>query len=217
MKKTLAIVLFFALSGFVFAHDQHYDNENSGFREGYAAGYRHGVEDMRARVNYDFTHAAEYREGISYDSRNDCEFRVGYAEGYMDGYFRRNPKFSVNFDYRQNYGNEYGNNSGYGTQPGYNQQPDYRYGSAAAVTVFTEPGFRGSVRQFPVGRYEYLTGGWDDKIESLQTNGAVRVILFDERNFRGDRRVVEGNAVDLGDFRRKAASMIVEPLGSARH
>lgn len=207
MRRILLVLSFLVFAGLVYADD--FDYRNSGFREGYGAGFHHGVEDMRARLNFDFTHAPEYRNGIGYNSRSDCEFRVGYAEGYTDGYFRRNPKYDVNYG-DDDHGDDNHHGGGYGS--GY---PGTGYGGA--VTVFTEPGFRGSVRQFPIGRFEYLYGGWDDQIESLQTNGNVRVILFDERGFRGDRRVIEGNAFDLRDFRRKAASMIVEPIGSARY
>jgi hypothetical protein len=207
MKRLLLALSFLVFAGFVYADDFNY--RDSGFQEGYAAGFHHGVEDMRGRLNFDFTHAPEYQNGVGYNSRSDCEFRVGYAEGYADGYFRRNPKYDVNYGDDNHHGGNYGN-GGYGNVGYGNGYPGNGYG--AAVTAFSEPGFRGSVRQFPVGRYEYLYGGWDDQIESLQMNGNVRVILFDERNFRGERRVIEGNAFDLRDFRRKAASMIVEPL-----
>lgn len=216
MKRILIMLSFLVFAGLVYADD--FDYRDSGFREGYAAGFHHGAEDVRARLNFDFTHAPEYRNGVGYNSRSDCEFRVGYAEGYADGYFRRNPKYDVNDrdddDHHGGYDNGGYDNSGSGTG-GYGY-PRPGYGNAT-VTVFTEPGFRGQVRQFPVGRYEYLYGGWDDQIESLQTNGNVRVILFDERSFRGNRRVIEGSAFDLRDFRRKAASMIVEPIGFARY
>jgi hypothetical protein len=209
MKRFLLALFFLVFAGLVYADN--FDYRNSGFLEGYSAGFHHGVEDVRGRLNFDFTHAPEYQNGVGYSSRSDCEFRVGYAEGYADGYFHRSPKYGNNYQNHGGYGNGGYSNGGYGNG-GYGNG-GYGNGYGAAVTVFSEPGFRGSARQFPVGRYDYLYGGWDDRIESLQTNGNVRIILFDERNFRGDRRVIEGTVVDLRDFRRKAASMIVEPIG----
>lgn len=56
-----------------------------------------------------------------------------------------------------------------------------------------------------------------DNIDSLTIGGNVRVILFDDSNFRGKRVVVDHNTSDLDNFKGKAASMIVEPLTYSRY
>ena len=86
--------------------------------------------------------------------------------------------------------------------------------SQDGIAVFTEEKFKGKSREFGLGRYPDLHGDWNDSIESVQVIGPARVILFDKKDFRGKRLIVEQDEANLGDlnFEGKAASMIVEPL-----
>jgi Beta/Gamma crystallin len=70
--------------------------------------------------------------------------------------------------------------------------------------------FEGTPREFPVGEYRTLTNGWEDEIQSIDICGNVRVTLYDKKEFEGDKETVEKGTIDLGKFRKKAASMIVE-------
>ena len=84
--------------------------------------------------------------------------------------------------------------------------------SRAFITAFKDAGFRDSAREFEIGRYSQLDDGWDDAIESIELTGSVRVILFDERNFECQQMVITSDTLDLNRFRKRAASLIVEPM-----
>ncbi len=219
MKKYLFLLLcFVALGGFALA-DSDYDNDNGAYRSGYQAGYRHGGLDSQARVDFNFRHAHDYRSAESehdnYDTHESCDFRVGYVEGYADGYFHKQPIISGNYGHGDNdnhhdddYDNDYND--------GYNRDGHGGGGSYPGIggaTVFTSEGFRGYARTVGVGQYPYLSGMLNDSIESIRIDGNVRVILFDEKYFRGPRVVLDRDAWNLGGFRNKAASMIIEPIG----
>ena len=49
-------------------------------------------------------------------------------------------------------------------------------------------------------------------IESIQIQGNIRVILFDLSDFHGETKVIDQTTSDLGSFKNKAASMIIERL-----
>src|SRR3990172_8203284 len=90
-RVSLLVVTLISFAAFVYAHDPQYDEQNYSFRAGYTAGYGHGNADQRARTNFDFRHDREYQRGAEDDhnnvSRQDVNFRLGYVEGYADGYY----------------------------------------------------------------------------------------------------------------------------------
>ena len=199
-RVSLLVVTLISFAAFVYAHDPQYDEQNYSFRAGYTAGYGHGNADQRARTNFDFRHDREYQRGAEDDhnnvSRQDVNFRLGYVEGYADGYFRRNPLFAFH------------------QQDGSHGHYDQDYGSSdqGAITVFTGTGYQGYSRQFGIGQYPSLEGRLDDDIQSVRVNGSLRVLLFEHDKFKGRSIVIERDTWDLGNFRRKAGSMIIEPI-----
>lgn len=205
-RVLLLMVTLISFAAFVYAHDPQYDEQNYSFRAGYTAGYGHGYADQQARTNFDFRHDREYqtrtddRQYQSGDyhnnvSQQDLNFRLGYVEGYADGYFRRNPLFP----FQQQAGSQ-----------GHYQ--DYGSPNQGAITVFTGTGYQGYAREFGIGQYPSLEGRLDDDIQSVRVNGGLRVILFEHDKFRGKSIVIERDAFDLGNFRRKAGSMIIESI-----
>jgi hypothetical protein len=194
MRKMLVLMALLFLAGYAradqYGHsDQHYGGGS--FGAGYEEGYEHGRADGHARAGFEFRHDDEYQRG-------DCEFRVGYVEGYADGFFNKPPI---------THGGGYDDDDhGY---PG----PGGGSGGGGGVVVFTERDFRGSAQSFSPGQYPYLSGRLNDSIESIRVEGPFRVILFDRSDFQGQRTVVERTSYDLGYFRNRAASMIIEPIG----
>jgi hypothetical protein len=210
MKKYLFMLLcIIALAGFARADD--YDHDNDAYRSGYQAGYQHGSLDSQARIDFNYRHAHDYRaaetDHDNYDTHESCDFRVGYVEGYADGYFHKQPIVTGNYGH-----GDYDNDDRY-DRDGYGGGGSYPGPGLGGVTVYTAEGFRGFGRTFSVGEYPYLTGQLNDSIESIRVDGNVRVILFDEKYFRGPRVVLDRDAWNLGGFRNKAASMIIEPMG----
>jgi hypothetical protein len=217
MFKTLSLVfVLFVFSGFVFAYDdqQHGNHTGNSYENGYVIGYQHGAEDVRTRQNFDFQNNNGY-QNTSYNNNESCDGRVGYMEGYADGYFRHQARFQANLSdgYGNNQGhpvsNGYGNNQGYPASNGYGNNGGYS-GSGTLVVAFTERGFTGTSQQFRVGQYSHLDGQMNDSIDSISVRGNVRVTLFDESNFGGKRIVLDRDYSDLGSFKSKAASMIIE-------
>ena len=78
------------------------------------------------------------------------------------------------------------------------------------ATGYKDAGFHGESEKFLIGEYPKMEGGWKDEMKSVSLNGAVRVTLFDKEKFEGKKLVIEQSTYDLGDFKGKAASMIVE-------
>lgn len=188
MKMFRTLLFLFSLcafAGLLFAHDEDHGNQSSDYQNGYARGYQHASADVQARMNFD------YRDD-EYQNSGSCDVRVGYLEGYADGYFRRQARFQPN------------SNSGYGGNPG-----GYS-GSDVQVVAFTRTDFSGPSQQFRIGQYPHLESQMNDSIDSISVRGNVRVILFDDSNFNGKRVVLDHDFSDLGDFKSKAASMIVE-------
>src|SRR6187455_1303724 len=109
-KKTLGArvllltAILISFTAIVYAHDPQYNDQNYSFQSGYSSGYGHGSRDQQSRATFNFRHDSEYRSGMEYtdhqsggeNHHNDVEqrdvnFRLGYVEGYADGYFRQNP------------------------------------------------------------------------------------------------------------------------------
>jgi len=215
-RALLLILSVFSFTGMLFAHDQQGSGTLSGnsYESGYIRGYQHGSRDLQARVTFDYRHAYEYEASghgnMTYDTNESCELRVGYIEGYVDGYFRHQARVQAN-----GYFGDRGNNDGnYGYEHDRGQYPGTQ---DASIVAFTKRGFSGYSQQFRIGQYPHLEGEMHDNIESLTMSGNLRVILFDDSNFGGKRVVVDHNTSDLYDFKGKAASMIVEPLTYGRN
>jgi hypothetical protein len=200
-RALLLLITLISFAAFAYAHDPQYDEQNHAYRAGYTAGFEHGNQDQQSRSNFDFRHDRKYqaasRDGYNNDSRQDLNFRLGYVEGYADGYFRRNTMI----DFQQHHGS----NGNYN----HNNQ-DYGFPDQSAITVFTRTGYEGYSRQFGIGQYPSMEGRLDDDIQSVRVNGSVRVVLFEDAKFRGKRIVLDRDTWDLGDFRKKAGSMIIE-------
>lgn len=111
-------------------------------------------------------------------------------EGYKDGYDLRDDDFDDEDRVRLS-----------GTTTGF-------------VTVFTNRDFDGTSRALAPGEYPYLNGKLNKTIHSVEIHGPMRVILFDEPNFRGRRMILEEDTFDLDDFNfgDRAESMIIERL-----
>jgi hypothetical protein len=80
------------------------------------------------------------------------------------------------------------------------------------VVAYKDEGFEGESIRFSIGEYKELKGDWDDEIESIELVGPVRVILFDDDDFEGDKLLLEHSAYELDDLDEEAESMIVEPF-----
>jgi Beta/Gamma crystallin len=198
------VVTLISFAAFVHAHDPQYDDQNYSFRAGYSAGYGHGDADQRARTDFDFRHDSQSQNNNN--SRQDLNFRLGYVEGYADGFFRRNPLFAF-----QQQGGSHGQyNQGQYNDSQYNQT----YGSPnqSTITVFTGTGYQGYARQFRTGQYPSIEGRLDDDIQSVRVNSGLRVVLFEHDKFKGRSIVIERDTWDLGNFRKKAGSMIIEQI-----
>lgn len=184
MRYWMWIGILIVVSTFAFGYEEEYSQE---FRDGYLDGYDHGFQDQEGRVGFDYRHDYEFQKSgdshYSYRSQSDCEFRLGYVEGYSDGYFHHSPLVR-----------------------------DTRH-DTEAVIAFAETGYHGSSRTYAVGRYDYLEDGWDDKIQSMRIQGRYHVVLYDKPNFQGDRIELDHDSADLAGFRKKAASMVIEPIG----
>lgn len=192
MRSAMIFLSLFILAAVAYAHDPDFDSGS--LREGYLEGYKHGSEDSRAGLNFDYKHAPEYQTRTSYSSLNDCEFRLAYVEGYTDGFFRHPSRYRASV-------------------PALSvPQPYENFGTRGFATVYDEPGYSGSNSRFQVGKYQALPEGWNDDIESLRISGGVRVILYDEKDFGGEKLVIERDTTELQDFENKAASMMVEPM-----
>ena len=203
-RALLLVITLISFAAFAYAHDLQYDEQNHSYRAGYTAGLQHGNADQQSRANFDFRHDTQYqtgsRGGYNNDSRQDLNFRLGYVEGYADGYFHRNPMVDFQQQHGSNRPYNYDNNQGYG-------HPDQ-----GAITVFTGTNYQGYSRQFGIGQYPSIEGRLDDDIQSVRVNGSIRVVLFEDDKFRGKRIVLDRDSWDLGDFRKKAGSMIIERI-----
>jgi hypothetical protein len=80
------------------------------------------------------------------------------------------------------------------------------------VVAYKDEGFKGESTRFSIGEYKELKGDWEDEIESIELVGPVRVILFDDDGFEGDKLLLEHSAYELDDLDEEAESMIVEPF-----
>jgi hypothetical protein len=206
-KLILMALAALAISAFVYA--------DNAYQVGYDQGYRNGLNDKQTRVEFNYENSYRTCQCNSNNSYTDSQFREGYKDGYVEGY-SRNIYAVRNYNERPVYRN-------YEVRT--DDRPVYRtytatsydnraYGNAGNVIAFKKDDFRGDLVQFPMGRYPDLDKmNWEHKIESMQIPSNLRVILFDDENFKGQSLILETNAPDLGNlnFNKRAESMIIEP------
>jgi hypothetical protein len=192
-KLGLTVSIFLLLISAPLIAQSPFRSDDEAFRFGYEEGYQHGVADSEKGLEFNYAHSHRFQSGISYNSYVDSNFRSGYIDGYKDGYDLRHDDMD---DYDDD-----GDLQLSGTTSGF-------------VTVFTNRQLDGTSRAFSVGQYPYLNGKLNKTIHSVEVHGPVRVILFDEPNFRGRRMILEENTFDLDDFNfgDRAESMIIERL-----
>jgi hypothetical protein len=216
VKWTLSLFLVLVCVSFASAQTPFQDDQQA-YQYGYREGYQHGMADMHAGLNFDYTHAHSFQSGISYDSYTNVQFRSGYVDGYKDGFYGSK---DMDHDRDHEYGDDHHHDENRVYSDDDHHERDYdndhqRYDSdAGTVKVYTKDRFDGSHETFHVGQYPYLDGKWHKNIESVEVRGPVRVILFEKPNFRGKRMVVQNDIIDMDDyhFKDKAQSMIVERL-----
>ena len=192
MLKTslFATIFVLALSIGLFAQTP-FSSDDDAYRFGYEEGYRHGNADSEMGLGFDYSHPHRFQSGITINSYNHSRFRAGYMEGYRNGYdIDAMDDFDIDDDDRLRL---------MGTTSGF-------------ATVFTNREFEGTSRAFSVGQYPHLSGSLDERIDSVEIHGPIRVILFSEPNFQGHRLILERDAFDLDEynFGDRAESMIIE-------
>jgi len=175
---------------YVYADENAFRTDQEAYQVGYQEGYNHGVADRNVNASYNYQR--NFDTGLTYNSYVNENFRDGFHQGYTDGFESRMSRYQTTRD-------------------------PYARGDAfvgGSITVFTGSDYKGSMREFGIGRYPDLHGKWNDSISSVEIHGPVRVILFDRKDFQGQRLIVENSMSQLKDlnFKEKAASMIVEPL-----
>lgn len=157
------------------------------FKYGYDQGYNHGQIDSQTGRDFDYRRNPHFESGMTFDTYRDENYRAGYKQGYEEAYtdHPRNSDIQV-------------------------QVIPSKQKSAGSVKIFTDAGYGGQSEQLSVGRYPYLED-WNDQIESVQINGNVRVILYDQKDFQGKSIVLEENSPNLNafNFNKRAASMMV--------
>lgn len=86
----------------------------------------------------------------------------------------------------------------YSNNPNWDASWNRRPFPAAGACFFTDYGFRGN--HFCVRRGDRLSrlpGNFGDKISSIQIFGRSRVMVFNDRNFRGGSQELRGSVADL--------------------
>ena len=187
-KLTLTVTIFVFLCAASFAQTP-FRSDDDAYQFGYEEGYQHGKTDSDMGLDFNATHSHRFRSGITYFSYNDSNFRSGYTAGYSDGF----EMDRVDRDFDDDRLHVLGTNTGF-------------------VTVFTNRSFDGTSRAFAPGQYPVLNGRLRESIDSVEMHGPVRVILFSEPNFQGQRLILEDSTSELDQFNfgDRAESMIIE-------
>jgi hypothetical protein len=164
-----------------------FNSDAEAFRYGYDQGYNHGQIDSQTGRDFDYRRNPHFESGMTFDTYRDENYRAGYKQGYEEAYadHPRNSDIKVL------------------TIPS-------KQKSQGSVKIFTDVAYGGQSEQLSVGRYPYLED-WNDQIESVQIDGNVRVILYDQKDFQGQSIVLEQNSpnLDAFNFNKKAASMMI--------
>jgi Beta/Gamma crystallin len=164
-----------------------FTSDADAYKFGYDQGFNHGQIDSQTGREFNYRRNPHFESGMTFDTYRDANYRAGYKEGYETAY------------------TEHPHNSEIQIQVIPSQQK-----SSDSVRIFTESGYGGQMQQLSIGRYPYLED-WKNEIESVQINGNVRIILFDQNNFQGQSIVLEQNSpnLDAFNFNRRAASMMI--------
>lgn len=197
MKLARTIFVLFAVlavSALVYADDPkaerdtaEFTSDADAFKFGYDKGYNHGQIDSQTGRDFNFRRNPHFESGMTFDTYRDENYRVGYKQGYEAG-FTEHPKNS---------------------EIQIKVIPE-KQESSGTVKIFADTAYGGQMQQLSVGRYPYLED-WKNEIESVQINGNVRVILYDQNNFQGQSIALEENSPNLEalNFNRRAASMMI--------
>jgi hypothetical protein len=171
-----------------------FTSDADAYKFGYDKGYNHGQIDSQTGRDFNYRRNPHFESGMTFDTYRDENYHTGYKQGYEDAY------------------TEHPKNSDIKVQVIPSQQKPV--GSVqkptGSVRIFNGTGYGGQMEQLSVGRYPYLED-WKNQIESIQVNGKVRVILYDQDNFQGQRIVLEENSPNLDalNFNKRAASMMI--------
>lgn len=167
-----------------------FTSDADAYKFGYNQGYNHGQIDSQTGRGFDYRRNPHFESGMTFDTYRDENYRSGYKQGYEEAYtdHPRNSDIHV-------------------------QVIPSKEKSAGSITIFTDAGYGGQSEELSIGRYPYLED-WNDQIESVQINGNVRVILYDQSNFQGKSIVLEQNSpnLDAFNFNKRAASMMIVRL-----
>jgi Beta/Gamma crystallin len=195
-RTFIFLVAVLAVSALVYAEQRkdegdqqtaEFTSDADAYKFGYDHGYNHGQIDSQTGREFNYRRNPHFASGMTFDTYRDENYHEGYKKGYEQAY------------------TEHPRNSDIQVQVIPSKQK-----TAGSVRIFTDTGYGGEMEQLSVGRYPYLED-WKNQIESVQVNGNLQVILFDQNNFQGQRIVLEENSPNLeaSNFNKRAASMIV--------
>jgi hypothetical protein len=199
LKTILMAVALLTFTSILYAHNQTTSRADA-FSTGYAEGYIHGESDREMGVDFNYRHDSRFRTGVSNNSYLNAIFRTGYKEGYSDAYSGKSSREITIYESDDSKHYISNDETTFTSTPGF-------------VTVYSDENFDGRGRDLEMRRYSELDGNWEDDIESIQIDGNVRVVLFDDEDFEGQSLVLERSISDLEElnFKDRAESMIVEP------
>ena len=109
------------------------DARRAAHDNGYRDGVKRGEQAARGNKAFDARIERDYRDGSngynrSYGDRGRYrdDYRGGFAQGYRDGYYRRDAQYPGNgYGYGDSNGNGYGNGNGNGNGYGYGRNAGY--------------------------------------------------------------------------------------------
>lgn len=167
-----------------------FTSDADAYKFGYNQGYNHGQIDSQTGHDFNYRRNPHFESGMTFDTYRDENYREGYRKGYEQAY------------------TEHPRNSDIQVRVIPSKQT-----STGSVKIFTDAQYSGQNEQLSVGRYPNLED-WKDQIKSIQIDGNVRVILYDQNNFQGQSIVLEENSPDLDafNFNNRAASMMIVRL-----
>jgi hypothetical protein len=164
-----------------------FTSEAEAFKYGYNQGYNHGQIDSQTGQEFNYRRNPHFESGMTFDTYRDENYRAGYRQGYEEAYTDHPRESEIQV-----------------------RVIPSKQTTESSVKIFTDADYAGQTEQLSVGRYPNLDD-WKNQIESVQINGNVRVILYDQNNFRGQSIVLEENSPNLDkfNFNKRAASMMI--------